>query len=162
MNERQVSRRDFMKTVGVVGVGSLMGRMRVFAQTASPPATAAKPGDAKIPTRALGKTGVKVSCLALGGIFDIVSNQLTLKQALDWGVTYWDTASGYNGGKSEEGIGLYFEKNPEVRKSVFLVTKASGAHNVDDMTKSLNQSLERMKTDYVDVFYLHGIGNTEP
>jgi len=88
MNERQVSRRDFMKTVGVVGVGSLMGRMRVFAQAASPPATAAKPGQAKVPMRTFGKTGVKVSCLTLGGIFDIASNQLQLKQALDWGVTY--------------------------------------------------------------------------
>ena len=35
-----------------------------------------------------------------------MSNQLVLKQALDWGVTYWDTAAGYNGGKSESGIGM--------------------------------------------------------
>lgn len=160
MNERQVSRRDFMKTVGVVGVGSLMGRAGVFAQVAAPVAPA-KPGNAKVPTRTFGKTGVQVSALALGGIFDIVSNQLTLKQALDYGVTYWDTASGYNGGNSEKGIGMYFEKNPEVRKSIFLVTKASGAHNVDDMTKSLDQSLERMKTDYVDAFFLHGISSTD-
>ena len=153
MNERQVSRRDFVKTVGVVGVGSLMGRAGVLAQVASPPATTAKPGDAKLPTRTFGKTGVKVSSLALGGIFDIVSNQLQLKQALDWGVTYWDTASGYNGGKSETGIGMYFEKNPQARKSVFLVTKASGAHSVDDMSQSLEQSLERMKTDYVDTYF---------
>ena len=161
MNERQVSRRDFLKTVGVVGVGSLMGRAGVLAQVASPPATPAKPGDAKLPTRTLGKTGVKVSSLALGGIFDIASNQLQLKQALDWGVTYWDTASGYNGGKSETGIGMYFDKNSKTRKSVFLVTKASGAHSVDDMSHSLEQSLERLKTDYVDTFFLHGISSTD-
>ena len=141
MNERQVSRRDFVKTVGVVGVGSLMGRAGVLAQVTAQAPAPAKTGSSKVPARAFGKTGVKVSSLALGGIFDIVSNQLTLKQALDWGVTYWDTASGYNGGKSETGIGAYFEKNPEARKSVFLVTKASGAHNVDDMTRLLNQSL---------------------
>jgi len=150
-----------MKTVGVVGLGSLMGKAGVFAQVASPPVTPAKPGNAKVPTRTFGKTGVKVSSLALGGIFDIASNQLTLKQALDYGVTYWDTASGYNGGRSETGIGMYFEKNPEVRKSIFLVTKASGAHNVDDMSKSLAQSLERLKTDYVDAFFLHGISGTD-
>ena len=121
----------------------------------------AKPIDAKVPLRTFGKTGVKVSSLALGGIFDISSNQLQLKQSLDWGVTYWDTASGYNGGKSETGIGMYFEKHPEVRKSVFLVTKASGAHSVDQMTQSLAQSLERMKTDYVDMFFLHGIPGTK-
>jgi predicted aldo/keto reductase-like oxidoreductase len=150
-----------MKTVGVVGVGSLIGRAGVLAQVASPPATTAKPGAATLPTRTLGKTGVKVSSLALGGIFDIASNQLQLKQALDLGVTYWDTASGYNGGKSETGIGMYFEKNPQARKSVFLVTKASGAHSVDDMSRSLEQSLERMKTDYVDTFFLHGISSTD-
>jgi hypothetical protein len=148
-----------MKTVGVVGVGSLIGGAGVLAQVASPPATPAKPGD--VPTRTLGKTGVKVSSLALGGIFDIASNQLQLKQALNLGVTYWDTASGYNGGKSETGIGMYFEKNPQARRSVFLVTKASGAHSVDDVGQSLEQSLERMKTDYVDTFFLHGISSTD-
>ncbi len=161
MNERPVSRRDFMKTVGVVGVGSLMGRTGVLAQVASPPAMPVTPGGAKLPTRTLGRTGVKVSSLALGGIFDIASNQLQLKQALDLGVTYWDTASGYNGGKSETGIGMYFEKNPQARKSVFLVTKASGAHSVDDLSQSLEQSLERMKTDFVDTFFLHGISSTD-
>ena len=161
MNERQVSRRDFMKTVGVVGVGSLVGRASVLAQVASQPPAPAKPGNAKVPMRTFGKTGVKVSCLTLGGIFDIASNQLTLKQALDWGVTYWDTAAGYNGGKSETGIGMYFEKNPEVRKSVFLVTKASGAHSVDNMTRLLEQSFERMKTDYVDAYFMHGINSAD-
>jgi predicted aldo/keto reductase-like oxidoreductase len=150
-----------MKTVGVVGVGSLMGRAGVLAQVGSAPATPAKPGDAKLPTRTFGKTGVTVSSLALGGIFDIASNQLQLKQALDLGVTYWDTASGYNGGKSETGIGMYFEKNPQARKSVFLVTKASGAHSVDDLSRSLEQSLERMKTDYADTYFLHGISSTD-
>jgi predicted aldo/keto reductase-like oxidoreductase len=161
MNERQVSRRDFVKTVGVVGVGSLLGGAGALAQVASPPAAPGKPSDAKLPTRTLGRTGVKVSTLALGGMFEIVSNQLQLKQALDWGVTYWDTASGYNGGKSETGIGMYFEKNPQARQSVFLVTKASGAHSVDDISHSLEQSLERMKTDYVDTFFLHGISSTD-
>ncbi len=161
MNERQVSRRDFVKTVGVVGVGSLMGGAGVLAQVASPPATPTKPGAAKLLTRTLGRTGVKVSSLALGGMFDITSNQLQLKQALDWGVTYWDTASGYNAGNSETGIGMYFDRNPQARQSVFLVTKASGAHSVDQLGQSLEQSLERLKTDYVDVFFLHGISGTD-
>ena len=107
---------------------------------------------AKVPTRPFGKTGVPVSMLALGGIFDIVSNQLVLQQALDWGVTYWDTAAGYNGGRSEGGIGMFLEKNPQARKDIFLVTKYDGG----DMTDALNQSLEKLKTDYVDMYFLHG------
>ena len=161
MNENQVSRRAFVKSVGLAGATSLLTAKAALAQTATTPANAAtplKPGDAKMPTRPFGKTGVKVSVLSLGGIFDIAANQLILKQALDWGVTYWDTAAGYNGGKSETGIGMYFEKNPQVRKEIFLVTK-SGAHDPAGTTASLNQSLERMKTDYIDMFFLHGLNN---
>ena len=155
MKENNVSRRDFVKTLGAVGVGSLVGTGQSFAQSNTPPAaTAGTPAAAptKVPTRPFGKTGVPVSMLALGGIFDIVSNQLVLQQALNWGVTYWDTAAGYNGGRSEGGIGMFLEKNPQARKDLFIVTKHEGG----DMTNALNQSLEKLKTDYVDMYFLHG------
>jgi predicted aldo/keto reductase-like oxidoreductase len=158
MKENNVSRRDFVKTLGVVGVGSLVGAGQSLAQS-NAPSTATAPTPVKavqVPTRTFGRTGVPVSMLALGGIFDIVSNQLVLKQALDWGVTYWDTAAGYNGGKSEGGIGMYLEKNPQVRKDIFLVTKYDGG----GMTEALSQSLEKLKTDYIDMYCLHGLNNT--
>jgi len=158
MKENYVSRRDFVKTLGVMGVGSVVGASQALALTNAPaaatPATPATP--VKVPTRQFGKTGVPVSTLALGGIFDIVSNQLVLQQALNWGVTYWDTAAGYNGGRSEGGIGMFLEKNPQSRKDLFIVTKNEGG----DMTTGLNQSLDRLKTDYVDMYFLHGIANT--
>ena len=94
MKENNVSRRDFVKTLGAVGVGSMVGAGQALAQS-NAPATAAAPSPAtpvKVPTRIYGRTGVPVSMLALGGIFDIMSNQLVLQQALNWGVTYWDTA----------------------------------------------------------------------
>ena len=78
----------------------------------------------EIPTRPFGATGVNVSCLSLGGMFDIPSNQLLLKQALKWGVTYWDTADCYEGGNSEIGIGEFLKKYPETRQKIFLVTKS--------------------------------------
>jgi hypothetical protein len=81
-----------------------------------------------------------------------VSNQLVLQQALNWGVTYWDTAAGYNGGKSEGGIGMFLEKNPQARKDLFLVTK----HDGGEMSAALDQSLAKLKTDYVDMYFLHG------
>ena len=76
-----------------------------------------------MPKRKLGKTGVEVSILNLGGMFDTINNQLLLKQALKWGVTYWDTAESYGNGLSEEGMGRFFARNPEARKEIFLVTK---------------------------------------
>ena len=76
-----------------------------------------------MPKRKLGKTGVEVSILNLGGMFDTINNQLLLKQALKWGVTMWDTAESYGNGLSEEGMGRFFARNPEARKEIFLVTK---------------------------------------
>jgi hypothetical protein len=162
MKENNVSRRDFVKTLGVVGVGSMVGAGQALAQSNDPTATAAAPASikpVKIPTRTFGRTGVPVSMLCLGGIFDIESNQLVLKQALDWGVTYWDTAAVYGGGKSEGGIGAYLEKNPQVRRDIFLVTKSHGG-GPEGMTKALNLSLERLKTDYIDLYFVHGPDNT--
>jgi len=150
-----------MKAAGLMGAGTVVGTGTALARLAAPPSAQAKPQKAvenKVPTRAFGKTGARVSMLALGGIFDITSNQLVLQQALAWGVKYWDTAPGYTGGKSETGIGMFLEKNPQVRKEIFLVTKAD-KRDPQGMTASLNQSLERMKTAYVDGFFLHGISS---
>ena len=153
MKENNVSRRDFVKTLGVMGVGSVVGASQALAQSntsATAPASPATP--VKVPTRPFGKTGVQVSMLGLGGIFDTISNQLVLKQAMDWGVTYWDTAEGYGNGNSEKGMGMFLEKNPQARKDMFLVTKSHGGN----MTDALNKSLERLKTDYVDAYFIHG------
>ena len=161
MKENNISRRDFVKTLGVVGMGSMVGAGQTLAQSNAP---AAAPAPTlikvmKVPTRTFGRTGVPVPRLALGGIFDIVSNQLVLKQALDWGVSYWDTAASYNGGKSELGIGAYLEKNPQARRDIFLVTKSHGG-GTEGMTKALTVSLERLKTDYIDMYFVHGPSNT--
>ncbi|MGD8740779.1 MAG: aldo/keto reductase [Desulfobacterales bacterium] len=142
------SRRKFLKTAGVAGVGSILAPAKqLFAASGS---------IETIPTRSFGKTGVQVSILSLGGIVDFLSNQLLLKQAVNRGITYWDTAHSYSGGRSERGIGKYFAKYPQDRQKIFLVTK-SGAWSIKGMTRDLNDSLERMHTDYVDLFFVHGI-----
>jgi aryl-alcohol dehydrogenase-like predicted oxidoreductase len=155
MKKQNVSRRNFLKTVGVAGVGSVLTAKQGIAQT-EPAAPAPPP---TVPLRPFGKTGVKVSMLSLGGIFDITANQLVLQRALDFGVTYWDTANSYANGNSEKGIGMYFEKNPDARKKIFLVTKAGGSHSPEALNKMVDLSLERMKTDYIDLFFLHGVGD---
>lgn len=153
--EKELSRRSFLKTAGAVGAGSVLSVTGALAQgTQEPPEK--KPDAVRIPTRPFGKTGVDVSILSLGGMFDIPSNQLLLKQALKWGVTHWDTADCYEGGKSESGIGQFFARFPETRKEVFLVTK-SDARDPDGMTKLLNRSLQRMNTNVVDMYYIHGM-----
>jgi len=149
MNETpSCSRRQFLKTTGAAGLGLL-------AAAALPPALAAQE-PVRVPTRPFGKTGIEVAVLSLGGMFDIPANQLMLRQAVRWGVTYWDTANSYEGGNSELGIGKYFEKYPEDRKTIFLVTKST-AWTLKGMSDHLHLSLERMKTDWIDLFFVHAV-----
>ncbi|NLI82238.1 MAG: aldo/keto reductase [Deltaproteobacteria bacterium] len=154
-NKKEISRRQFLRTAGAVGAGSFLTAAGAVAQVSQEPGeTKAEPG--KVPTRPFGKTGVNVSILSLGGMFDIPSNQLLLRQALKWGVTHWDTADCYEGGKSELGIGQFLTKFPEARKEIFLVTK-SDARDPQGMTQLLERSLERMKTDTIDLYFIHGM-----
>ena len=130
----------------------------------SPPvcgaATQPDSGFGQVPTRIFGNTGIQVSALALGGSQNLSSKQLLLRQALKWGVTYWDTAYIYAGGKSEEGIGKYFSSFPEDRQRVFLTTKAPSSQP-ERMSRYLRKSLERLKTDYVDLFLMHKLSNLD-
>lgn len=167
-NTNFLSRRNFLKTAGIktagiAGMGMLIAP--VLSQAASKTDQPSQAGDdstrtdkplEKMPTRRFGRTGVDVSILGLGCMFDVVSNQLMLKQALKWGINYWDTADCYSGGNSEKGMGKFFSKYPETRKEVFLVTKSCARSN-DGMTRLLNQSFDRMKTDYIDLYFAHGI-----
>ena len=157
--DKGCSRREFIKTAGVAGFGSAIGLLGVTAEYSD--AAAPQQGQTiQVPTRPFGKSGQQVSILSLGGMFDIPNNQLLLKQALRWGVTYWDTAHSYGSGRSEKGIGKYFRQYPRDRKRVFLVTK-SGAWSVSGMSRQLETSLDRMETDYVDLFFVHGISRID-
>lgn len=155
-----LSRRDLLRTAAACGAASVLAAASKvgLGQATGEPAESQPTTDTgvqPVPRRKFGKTGLEVSMLALGGIFDITANQLVLQQALKWGIDYWDTAISYTGGKSELGIGMYFGAHPEERKRVFLVTKSKDG---DGLERSLSTSLERMKTDYVDLFFIHGVG----
>ena len=150
--KRTQSRREFIKLIGAVGTGSLLTPMIDPVEAFT---TAEQKGEPlAVPTRPFGKTGVDVAVLSFGGTLEF--NQLMLHQAFKFGVTYWDTAASYMGGKSEKRIGRYIGKYPENRKKIFLVTK-SHAWTLKGLTRDLDRSLERMKTDYVDLFFKHAV-----
>ena len=113
-----------------------------------------------VPTRPFGKTGIEVPILGFGTSLHVAFSQLLLRQAVKWGVTYWDTANTYMGGNSEKAIGKYFGKYPEDRKKIFLVTKTH-ARTAKNRTEDLNLSLERMKTDYIDLFFIHSVWSAD-
>lgn len=117
----------------------------------------------KLPTRALGKTGIEVSILGFGSGSRFLMYQEedkaleALSHALDLGITYIDTAHSYGDGKSEERIGRLM---PERRKQVTLATKLS-ARKADDARRQIELSLKRLRTDRLDVLHIHALAGPE-
>ncbi|MFC1781001.1 aldo/keto reductase [Planctomycetota bacterium] len=170
---KNVDRRDFLKTIGTAGIATSLANVTNALASSEPQAGPAEPNAPVDPNAAqqeqallvaprkdLGKTGVKVSSLGLGMMYNVVDNQIILRSALRYGVNYWDTANNYGGGNSELGIGVFFERNPEERENIFLVSKASNANSVAQIEERLQTSLERMKTDYIDLYdFPHGLND---
>jgi predicted aldo/keto reductase-like oxidoreductase len=157
-NNDKPNRRDFLKKAAAMGLGAAVGGTALrWPRQASAQITLPK---APMPRRPFGRSGIKVSTLSLGGMFDILNNRLMLAKALEWGIDYWDTAEGYGGGRSEEGIGRWFARNPDTRKQVFLVTKLSLRRGTD-FTPRLEACLKRLHTDYIDLLFVHGISGID-
>jgi predicted aldo/keto reductase-like oxidoreductase len=149
----EINRRNFLKTVGATGLGSVFASADSIAAQGRTNDTAKKPKYPQVSKRKLGKTGVKLPSLCLGGNQDLIANQIILRMAPRWGVTYWDSAYIYTGGNSEVGIGNYLTKNPGMRKKLFITSKASLATTIAQVEERLQTSLKRMKTDYIDLYY---------
>jgi hypothetical protein len=102
---KNLSRRNFIKTTGVVGLGTALGTLSSLTPVLGSDSTKAAE-HMTVPRRPFGKTGVDVSILALGGELR-ASDMLLFRQALKMRVTYWDTADSYGWGKNEKAIGKY-------------------------------------------------------
>ena len=151
MTQRKAfSRREFLKAAGAATIGTVVSPFDSSADASG------EPGE--MPTRPFGNAGIDVPILSFGGSLHLP--KLMLRQAFKWGVTYWDTAHSYMGGNSEKRIGKYFMAFPQDRQKIFLVTK-SHAWSVEGMSADLDQSLERMKTDYVDLFFVHSVSGID-
>ncbi|EFK12017.1 Tat pathway signal sequence domain protein [delta proteobacterium NaphS2] len=154
----QSNRRDFLKKATLFGLGSAMGTTLLGRPAQA--ATRTIFPDGPVLRKPFGRSGIKVSTLSMGGMYDIMNNRLMLAKALEWGIDYWDTAEMYGGGRSEEGIGSWFARKPETRKRIFLVTKLSPRRGADFASR-LDACLNRLNTDYVDLFLVHGISSID-
>jgi uncharacterized protein len=116
--------------------------------------------DAEIPRRPLGRTGVEVSALSLGGYHlglvgdDDEAVRLT-HEAIDAGITFLDNAWEYHEGHSEELMGRAIADR---RDKVFLMTKVC-THGRGRATamQQLEESLRRLRTDYLDLWQVHEV-----
>jgi aryl-alcohol dehydrogenase-like predicted oxidoreductase len=128
-------------------------------------------------SRPLGKTGERVSAIGFGcmglvgwyGARNDAEARATLNEAIDSGVTHLDTASSYQNGENERFVGACIR---ERRQQVFLASKfgitrtADGTIVIDNRPAALRtavaQSLERLGTDCIDLYYLHRIDRSTP
>lgn len=105
----------------------------------------------------LGKTGMMVTQLGFGGIpiqRDSEEEAVAIVQrCIELGITYFDTANAYT--TSEERIGKAIK---DKRQDVIIATK-SHARTKEGIVKDLNLSLERLGTDYIDLYQFHGVSD---
>ena len=155
-----LSRRDLLRRSGALGAaGVLAGGMaaEARAQNKADKPDAAQIAGAKMPFATLGRTGVKVSRLAMGGAWNVDAEVVAL--GLEQGINYLDTAQVYQGGQSERAFGEFLKASgatghSKARQKLWIVTKTPDYHNIETRCAS---SLNHMQQDYVDCYYLHGI-----
>jgi aryl-alcohol dehydrogenase-like predicted oxidoreductase len=140
------SRRVFLEKTAVAGAAVVLGGQAVEAAGA-------------MQTRILGKTGARVSIVALGcgsrllayGSEEAAVN--VLNHALDAGISYLDTAYGYGDGQSETWVGQVAKTR---RKEFFLATKVE-PRDGDAAMRLVEGSLKRLQTDQIDLVHVHGL-----
>lgn len=152
-----MDRRDFIKALTAAAAAAAEV---TFCTTAFGVETKKQTQKARIPRRALGKTGTKVSAIILGGVV-AMKEAPTAKfhpaelanAALDAGINYFDTAPAYGGGQSERNYGEVLATR---RKEVFLATK-TGNRSYDGAMREVEASLKRLRTDRLDLLQIHGV-----
>jgi len=119
------------------------------------------PGKGEIPMRPLGRTGVKVSVLGIGGHhlgdFKTVEEAIRLvHEAVDAGITFCDNCWEYWNGRAEDWLGRALQGR---RDKVFLMTKVcTHGRGAGLAMRMLEESLRRLQTDHLDLWQVHGMG----
>ena len=156
-----LNRRGFLRTgiAGAAGIVALSPSL-VSAAVAEP--------QKDIIFRTLGKTGMKVPVISFGVMR--ADNPNLCKAAYEKGIRFFDTANGYQNGNNEIMLGNLLKDYP--RNSFYLATKVA-ADGVDRDGKPTEKttaeaflakfttSLSRLKMDYVDILYIHGVISPE-
>src|SRR5947199_5299933 len=123
--------------------------------------------------RPLGRSGLKISPICLGtmmfgGVTDEPTSSRIIAKARDAGVNFIDSADAYNGGKSEQVVGRAISSN---RQHWILATKLANPMGDDPnrgglsrrwVLQAAEESLKRLGTDFIDIYYLHKEDHSTP
>jgi aryl-alcohol dehydrogenase-like predicted oxidoreductase len=149
MNRRTFARRAAAALAGLGIARRASGRI--------PPAA--------LPTRRLGRTELEVPILALGGHHLGLAGsereaRVLVETALEEGIRFFDNAESYQGGRSERWLGAALRG---VREDVLVMTKTHSPRDrsADSARRHLEGSLERLGTDYLDLWQLHSTKSVE-
>lgn len=141
----KTSRRDFLSAGMMVPVAGATANLGFFEDSGKSPVNS----PAKLDYRILGKTGLKVTTVGFGCM--ITSDPSVIERAADIGINYFDTARGYQHGNNERMVGAALG----VKRNQIVLSTKSPAPNKEALLKDLDTSLSELKTDHVDIWYLH-------
>jgi len=145
-----VGRRDFLRSALATLAAGGFGRQALAMQRDT--------GDG-IPTRALGRTGVQIPIVGLGGYHIGLPEEKEairiMHEAVELGMTFFDNSWDYHNGGSEERMGKALAGGGR-RDKVFLMTKVCD-RDYKGAKKHLEDSLRRLQTDHIDLWQFHEI-----
>jgi predicted aldo/keto reductase-like oxidoreductase len=162
MKQTAINRRKFIRMTATAGAGAAFFPAGVKAAGANLSVESAMQERIKMPVRTLGRTGLQLPILSMGVMR--ADNPSVVRTALNSGIIHFDTANGYQGGRNEEMLGVFFEGKP--RDSYVIATKVKFDYPLhEDFEKKfmeqMDVSLKRLKMDHVDIFYIHAISGME-
>lgn len=157
-----MQRRTFLRLGAMTGAvtGAMTGLASGLSIPAANAASGASPATGQGVKRyvTLGRTGLKISDISFGSSRLRNGEEHLVRHALDMGVNYFDTAESYTDGMSETVIGNALKGD---RDRVFLATKMSAGAETParSMMATLETSLKKLQTDYVDIFFNHAVND---
>jgi len=157
---RRFPRRTFLGVAGAVALGACKRKDVGSAAPSLQEGTMPPSVEGMVPQRPLGKTGVNVSIVGLGGYHlgnasDEKEAVRMVHAAIDRGMTFMDNCWDYHDGKSEVWMGNALAQDG-YRKKAFLMTKVDG-RTKKAAADQLEESLRRLRTDMIDCVQLHEI-----
>ena len=148
-----VDRRRFLK-LSLAGTGALS----LGTSMPASPTTVDHSTSKVLGYRTLGRTGIRISDISFGTSRLRSGQEDLVRHALDKGVNYFDTADTYTRGQSEKVLGKALKGERE-RITLVSKTRVGSSDSWTSIMGSLEDSLERLKTDYVDVFFNHAVND---
>jgi len=154
MDKSSLNRRKFLQ-IGVAATAGIAAATSAVASNSK----GSTEDQGKTIYRTLGKTGIRVPVVSMGVMR--ADNPNIVKGAYQTGITFFDTAHGYQDGRNEEMVGNVLKDKP--RDSFVVATKIhpDKGTSTEKFLEMVDTSLKRLQMDYVDILYLHAADNSQ-